>query len=304
MSTNGEMNAQKMTGSAQTMLTWVKALHSKEEIPQYYFQNIQGISFSESFPYTLFVPPLKNQRNKSAERLLILLDNTLHVYEKRGRKIIPDKITLHPGIDMEMGNALLYSWITFRETEQGTQTHTITIPFNTATARYFEPIIQLVKPITIAPEENSYISQSPHKNLVAADFKFNAFARECVTKNTRVINSLWQPTLQKKILHIFDKTFYQNITLAHYFILTNQELIILWDDENSVENRGVRYGGIRRFIPHPLISNMSAIKLEKPYCKLIIKLVSGEIIEQILISDLLDDIKQFISDFEASAIIQ
>ena len=301
MSTNGEMNSQKMTGSAQTMLTWVKELQFKEEIPQHYLQSIQGIPFKDPFPYILLVPPLKNQRNKPAERLVILLDDVLYIYEKRGRKIIPDQIKLHPGIDIEMGNALLYSWITFRETKHGIQTHTITIPFNTATARYFDPIIQHIKPISISPDENPNVSQSPHNNLVPANFKYNAFVRECITNDTRIINSLWQPMLQKKILHIFGKTFYQNITLPHYFILTNRELIILWDDENSIENRGVRYGGIRRFIPYPLIFNMSAIKMEKPYCKFIIKLVSGEIIEQILIADLLEDIKQFISDFEASA---
>ena len=304
MSENGEMNAQKMTGSAQTMLTWVKELESKEEIPSHYLQSIQGIPLSDPFPYTLLVPPLKNQRNKPAERLVILIDNVLYVYEKRGRKIIPDQIKLHPGIDLEMGNALLYSWITFRETEQGTQTHTITIPFNTATGRYFDPIIQLIKPISITLEENPETLQNTNKNLVQADFKFNAFARECITKDSRSINSLWQPALQKKILHIFGKTYYQNITLAHYFILTNQELIILWDDENSVENRGVRYGGIRRFIPHTLISNMSVIKMEQNYCKLIIKLVSGEIIEQIFILDFHESVKQFISDFESAATLK
>jgi hypothetical protein len=303
MSVNGEKNAQKMTGSAQTMLTWVKELDSKEDIPQYYLENIQKSLLSDPFPYTLLVPPLKNQRNKPAERLLVLLGSELHVFEKRSRKIIPDKISLNPSVDLEIGNALLYSWVTLRDTKQKTQPHIITIPFNTATGRYFDPIIQLIKPISIAQESSDFEQGSMHQNLKPADFKFNAFARECITKNTRVINSLWQPPLQKKVLKIFGKTFYQNVTMAHYLILTSQELIMLWDDENSVENRGVRYGGIRRFIPHSLISDMNVIKTDNIYCKLNIKMISGETIEQIFLNKISEQLNQFIIDFKNSIMI-
>jgi hypothetical protein len=299
---NTEMNGQKMTGSVQTMLTWVRVLESKEEIPQHYQHNIESFHLLEPFPYTLLVPPLKNQRNKPAERLLVLIQNVLHVFEKRGKKIISDQIALHPALDMEMGNALLYSWITLRETNANNQSHIITIPFNTATARHLNPIIDLIKPVspTTATQQNH---TPPHQNLVHADFKYNAFARDCISKDSSVINSLWQPTLKKALFQLFSKTFYRNIATAHYSILTQQELILLWDDEYSVENRGVRYGGIRRFIPRELICDISAVKNNGDYCRLLIQLSSNENIEWIFVMDALDKINRFIEDFHSTAII-
>ncbi|MBI9048979.1 MAG: hypothetical protein JEZ00_06160 [Anaerolineaceae bacterium] len=297
MSTNGQKNSQLMTGAAQTMLTWSRVINSIDEMPEIYHANFQEIRKEQiDFPYIVLNPALKNQRNKPTERLLILIDQTLYVLEKRGKKVIQDHMLLHPQIDLEMGNALLYSWMTFRDLTETHETHKITITFNAATVRHLEPILFKVRKITSMLNEKATLPNQ--QAVLLADFKFNHFAKESLPANADVRSSLWQPTILKQIFKIFGRVFYQHITLAHNLFLTDQELIIIWDDEQSVENRGVRYGGIRRFIPLSMISSMSVENANQQYCTLVIQLIGTETIEHLFAIVQIDQLHAFVKAYQ------
>jgi hypothetical protein len=251
----------RITGAVQTMLTWTKVLSSKEEIPSAYIPLFDGLTaHCRSFPYTLLAPPMKNRWYKPAERLLLCMDEQLIVLQKRNKLIHQQSIPLNPAIDLEMGNSLLFSWITLRDFSQDGITQKITLTFNAATARHYEPLIQKIRPVLEKDQTR------PRQTLCNADFKFNHFAKESLLPGVRIIDSIWQPVFFTPVISFLGKPVIQNKRLAHMAILTENELILLWDDERSLENRGVRYGGVRRFIPIPKIKTGSLIEVDHKVC--------------------------------------
>jgi hypothetical protein len=249
----------KMTGSVQTMLTWTRVALSEDEIPSEYLPYFNKLTFDcEVFPYTLIAPPMKNRWYKPVERLITCIGDQLFVLEKQNKKISQQSMHLNPGIDLELGNSLLFSWITLRDLSTGARTRKIILTFNAATARHYEPLLRKIRPSIKADSTDQ--AQNPtslQKALVSADFKFNHFAQESILPGEMVRDSLWQPAFKTPSFTLLGKNLFHIKTLAHMTILTQSELILLWDDERGLENRGVRYGGIRRFIPIKHIKHVS-----------------------------------------------
>ena len=270
------MNGPQLTGGKQTMMAWARLIRAREEIPFYFQAEFDQLwRENQPFPYMVLTPVISGIRHKPTEKLLIQVDDVLHILEKRGRRIASDAIDLRNNIDLEMGNALLYSWITLREQNDHNLQHAVTITYNAATHRHFVPWIQKIRPASIPV--NGEIEEK--QLFSAADFKFNHFTNESLLPGEKPLASLWQPAIKEDLIKIFGKQFQRTITLAHMSLLTRQELILFWDDEQSVENRGVRYGGIRRFIPLPAIRNISQ-QNNNDYGKLKISLKDSSTIER------------------------
>ncbi len=250
-----DLEKPKMTGSVQTMLTWTRVISSIEEVPaEYLFEFNKLLNQCESFPYTLIAPPMKNRWHKAVEKLLTCIGENLYVLEKQNKKIFQECMPLNARLDLEMGNSLLFSWITLRDLSAGAKTRKMILTFNAATARHYEPLLQKIRPLS---PHQSQDQTGLRQALVPADFKFNYFAKESLLPDEMVCDSLWQPAFHTAGLTIFGKALFHSTTLAHMTILTKDELILLWDDERCLENRGVRYGGIRRFIPIQHIKNIT-----------------------------------------------
>ena len=65
-----------------------------------------------------------------------------------------------------------------------------------------------------------------------------------------MLQFIWQPEIQVPPIFI-SPVFHSRhtITTAHLLILTDKQIIVLREDERSQLNRGIRYGGVRHFIP-------------------------------------------------------
>jgi hypothetical protein len=249
----------KLTGSVQTMLTWTRVALSTDEIPSEYLPYFNKLTLDdETFPYTLIAPPMKNRWYKPVERLITCIGDQLYVMEKQNKKISQQSMCLNPSIDLELGNSLLFSWITLRDLSAGATTRKIILTFNAATARHYEPLLKKIRP---SIQVKDHDSTSLQKALVPADFKFNHFAQESILPGEKVYDSLWQPAFKTPSFTVLGKNLFHTKTMAHMTILTKNELILLWDDERGLENRGVRYGGIRRFIP---IKHIKHVSVNKP----------------------------------------
>lgn len=248
-----------MTGAVQTMLTWTRVALSVDEIPSEYLPYYNKLTIDcDYFPYTLIAPPMKNRWYKPVERLLTCIGDQLFVLEKQNKKISQQSMPLNPDIDLEQGNSLLFSWITLRDLSKGAKTRKIILTYNAATARHYEPLLKIIRPaIQINSANQAQDSTNLQKALVPADFKFNHFAQESILPGEMVCDSLWQPAFHTPSFTIFGKDLFHTKTQAHMTILTQNELILLWDDERGLESRGVRYGGIRRFIPIKHIKHVS-----------------------------------------------
>jgi ABC-type glutathione transport system ATPase component len=78
--------------------------------------------------------------------------------------------------------------------------------------------------------------------LTKLNFKFTNYAQRCLPADDHVIDALWQPEIQTKLLTLFGQSMYKSVATAHVLILTERELIILREDEASPRGHdGSRY---------------------------------------------------------------
>ncbi len=171
-----------LTGARQTMMTWAKVARSLDEVPDAFREACGALVGSRPvFPYVVFAPSMGGTRHRNADRLLCDVDDTLYIFERVGQRLITTGYPWPATRDIEYGNSLLYSWITLSgRTTQGVD-ETSTVTFNLATARYFRPFIDKVRP-TPAPADAAKLrasgQQAKFDSLAKASFKFASFARE------------------------------------------------------------------------------------------------------------------------------
>ena len=97
------------------MATWSQEFESYEAVPQV-FQSAceRPLATIQPFPLVVFAPVINGLWRKTTEKLLCELDGTLHVWEgvDSGSQIVAASYPLESVSDLEIGQVLLYSWLT------------------------------------------------------------------------------------------------------------------------------------------------------------------------------------------------
>lgn len=245
---NGELST--WTGARQTMSSWAKVIESPEAVPEVYRSSYNKVLGHEPrFPYTVFAPAIAGLRHRTTEKLLCKAHDTIYVWERAGGRVALTAYPLETISDLEMGEILLFSWITIGGVTQTGEVSATTIEFNTATSRHFARFVSLIRP---APDPLAGLAldveQAKFNYLTAESFKFGSFACSSLIEGEQVHQIVWQPKIRKPLTRLGKFTFYQTLSLPHVAVLTDKEFIVIQDDERTRENRGVRYGGKWRYV--------------------------------------------------------
>ncbi len=245
---NGQLST--MTGARQTMSSWAKVIESPEAVPEAYRSSyFKAVGHEPTLPYTVLAPAIAGLRHRTTEKLLCEAHDTVYVWERVGDRVALAAYPTETISDLEMGEILLFSWITIGGVTQAGEVSATTIEFNTATSRHFAPFVSMMRP---APDPQAGLAldveQAGFDYLAGESFKFRSFACNSLVQGEQVQQSLWQPKISKPRAQLLRHVFYQTLSLAHLVILTDKELIVIQDDERSRENRGIRYGGKWRYI--------------------------------------------------------
>ena len=245
---NNELSA--MTGARQTMSSWAKVIESPDAIPEVYRSSFSTVLGHEpTMPYTVFAPAIAGLRHRTTEKMLCEAHGTIYVWERAGGRAALTAYPLETISDLEMGEILLFSWITIGGVTQTGKVSATTIEFNTATSRHFARFVSLIRP---APDPLAGFvleaEQAKFNYLTAESFKFGSFASSSLIEGEQVHQIVWQPKIRKPLARLGKFTFYQTLSLPHVVILTDKELIMIQDDERTRENRGVRYGGKWQYV--------------------------------------------------------
>jgi len=245
---NGELST--MTGARQTMSSWAKVIESPEAVPKVYRSSFNTVLGHEpTMPYTVFAPAIAGLRHRTAEKLLCEAHGTIYVWERAGGQVALTAYPKETISDLEMGEILLFSWITVGGVTQAGEVSASTIEFNTATSRHFARFVSLIRPV---PDPLAGLAldveQAKFNYLAAASFKFGSFACSSLIEGEQVHQIVWQPKIRKPLTRLGKFTFYRTLSLPHVVVLTDKEFIVIQDDERTRENRGVRYGGKWRYV--------------------------------------------------------
>jgi hypothetical protein len=151
---------------------------------------------------------------------------------------------------LEMGTMLLHSWFKICGTVAG-QITSITVEFNTVVEYLFKPIAEKIRTVIHHLEKTDDSMERMKKEtakfdyLIKENYKYMNFGKRSLLPGTEVYQILLQPDIRVK----FRKYFYRMISLVHQTILTDKELIIIKEGDNSNQRRQIRYGGIWCYIP-------------------------------------------------------
>ena len=243
------------------MSSWSRVVESFESMPEVFKSSYQmALGNAKPFPYIVFAPSFAGIRRKTTEKLLCEANDSIYIWEHVGSRIVMTEYPLKAVSDLEIGEILLYSWITISGVTKAGMASASTVEFNTATGRYFTRFTNRMRPAPVNVDEREQDMEKARFDYLAAEgFKFMNYAQGSLVRGERVLHTLWQPKICKPIISAGKHAFYQTtVLLAHLVILTDKEIIVIQDDERSSENRGVRYGGKWQYIA---LRNINAASL-------------------------------------------
>ncbi len=281
------------------MLSWSKVVESFESMPEVFKSSYKmALGDARPFPYIVFAPSIAGVHGKTTEKLLCEANDSIYVWEHVGNQVVMTQHPLNAISDLEIGEILLYSWITISGLTKAGMVSSSTVEFNTATSRHFTRFTNRMRPAPVNMDESEQgMEKAKFDYLATESFKFMNYAQESLMRGERVLNILWQPKICKPVISAGKHVFYQTtVSLAHLVVLTDKETIVIQDDEHSRENRGVRYGGKWQYIALRNINTVSLLDHADDLLSLFLTLSPGERQMEILF---LASKKQEIVEFQA-----
>jgi hypothetical protein len=238
-----------LTGARQTMSTWATVIESYDAVPEAYKGFFKTIWQSgQPFPYAVLTPVLEVFGRKTTEKLVCEVNDTLYVVERTPRQVVATGYPLATIRDVEVGAILLHSWITISGVTTAGVAGTSTFEFNAATGARFAPFVDKIRAATNgSASKGAGAEQAKFDYLATLNFKFMNYAKSSLMGSAKVLRSIWQPEIRASTLPV--GPFYKTVCTSHLTILTDKELILIWDDERVSGNKRSKYGGVWRYIP-------------------------------------------------------
>jgi hypothetical protein len=301
MPDNSIIPLNKMTAARQTMQSWARLVETLDEVPEVYRISYRALAGeNEPLPYTVFAPPQGGPKGKTNEWLVWELDGTFNVLEHLDGQILHSVFRYEDITSLEQGNILLYSWFTITgRTITGTDA-TITVKFNEATLRHFEPFFRAMRPTPEAtlPDARSQ-EQSKFDLLAKENYKFMSLARASLLPGERVIQTLYQPEIREKVPGILGRNTHRTRFQAHLIVLTDSEMVLIADAERIAGKKKSKYGGVHNFLP--LRSLSAGLVEEQPdgLLKVIFQVIPDIRFERFLEPSKLPEVKHLITLLEA-----
>ena len=114
----------------------------------------------------------------------------------------------------------------------------------------------------------------------------------------QVIHSIWQPEIFSSVGAAFGLSLTRTLSPAHMVLLTDKEVILIQDEARSRGNKGVRYGGIRHYIPLRSIGAVSLTKQADDLVTLSIHLTEDESVDSLFATSKEKELLQLKTEIE------
>jgi hypothetical protein len=278
-----------LTGWEQSRLSWARVAGFYDEVPAAYREWLTPLLRGrEAFPYVVLTPTYEGYFRREAEKLVCMLDGTLHIVERARDRVIPTSYRLDDIITMEVGAILLRGWLTVRGLAVSGLASSTTIRFNTVTERLFAPFLTEFRTGARPPSAASLDAQrAKFEELLERDYKFMNYSRGSILPGEEVRCYVLQPEIREQLLRLFGRSLSRCISPTHIVILTDRELIVISEESASLwQSFGtIKYGGIWQYVPLERISAASIVTRHDRLLTLSIELPRGERLEMLFSPD-------------------
>ncbi|MHC1782968.1 MAG: hypothetical protein AB9891_09475 [Anaerolineaceae bacterium] len=254
-----------------TMLTWSRVIETFESLPgiyQSFFRQLQGETDGE-LPYIVLTPAVEWGFRKTPELLICSAQDILYVLENLEKNLTITTFPTNLILDIEVGAILLFSWLTIRGVTSDGLFSSKTIEFNSVSYPHFIPCINLARNAPAAPNAPALEHEKQKfEFLTPYTYKFTNYGRKSLMGDEKVLQIIWQPEIREPMFSRLGMVFHRTVSYAHLSILTDEELILIREDDLTHITKGNRYGGIWRYIPHRSLRSVRLI--ESDHGKLIL----------------------------------
>src|SRR5512135_1850733 len=145
-----------LTGGEQSRLSWARVAESYDEVPAVYRDWLDPlIRGRETFPYVVLTPTYEGYFHRENEKLVCLLDRSLHIVERARERLVPTTYLIDDIGTIEAGSILLRAWLTVRGLAESGIVSSTTLKFNTVSDRLFAPFLTEIRSGSYPPSGTS-----------------------------------------------------------------------------------------------------------------------------------------------------
>jgi hypothetical protein len=252
-----------LTASEQSRLSWARVANSYDEIPEPYRAWLDPLLRGrETFPYIVLTPTYEGYFRRENEKLVCMLDETLHIVERARDQLILNSYPVGDIGRIEVGAILLRAWITVRGVPGSGHPTATTTRFNTVTDRLFIPFLNAFRTGSRPPSATGLDGErAKFDELLVRNYKFMNYARGSILPGEEVLCYVLQPEIRAPMLRLFGRSLSRCIAPTHIAILTDRELIAISEEDGSLWQSfsTVKYGGIWQYVPQERIIAASIV---------------------------------------------
>jgi hypothetical protein len=269
------------TGGRQTMSSWSRVIETTDAIPEAFRAVVtpQLQSLAE-FPHMVLAPPLDKFLRRTAPKLVFESHETLHIFEQTSREVTHKSFPYRDLALVEVGVILLNSWIRLCGLSSEGKMEQAIIEYNTASERHYAPFVTKMRP-RVNENINPKIEQAKFDFLAQLDFKFMNYGRASLVPGEKVLQVIFEPEINETVWHFLGWKIQRAVSMAQLTILTDQELILIRDDERVKKIKGKRYGGVWQYIPRNAIHSAVITPQNQDRYALTLQLASGDSIQSL-----------------------
>ncbi len=230
--------------SQNTMSQWPIKVKRPEQIPESFVEELDR-AFGAAWPYTVFIPPSKWDVDGKRSKVFSMLDDGVMYFEDMKTEVKQLFYPFENILYVEMGRMLLSSWMTIHGIVGG-QYRQSTVSYNTVRDDLFDPIIKRIR-TQISPEKSLLEGKNGERlsDLKQLDMEFLNYTKQSLLPGEKIINIIYQP----KVLDESGMSIEMLPEHTHAVVLTDNELILIKEDNHKYKNVHSNYGVVRDFIP-------------------------------------------------------
>jgi len=201
------------------------------------FQPYFEIYSDREFPYVIFDPAERTFATRVHAKVICVLNDEVRVYEKEKSQVKETCIKVKDVNYVEFGTILLYSWITVNLIA-GSGFPNLTLVFNNTAEPLYKPVIDRLRSMRLAEGDVAAAEKAEEERdkfdfLITKNHKFMNFGRKSIEPGEQVREILFQPEIKVPYLKLFGKTYYKAFLKTSLIVLTNTELILIKEPENT-----------------------------------------------------------------------
>jgi hypothetical protein len=287
------INATELTKSS-----WARSIKSIDLIPEIYKDFfVTLLSDGRKFPYVILVPSLERFIHRTTEKLICDAGEEICVLERAGNSYEAKCYPFDRVWYIEYRTMLLDSYIKFRGLTREDIPASSTIKFNTINDYLFIPILEKIRLATFDSMSETLNSElEKFDYLVRVNFKFMNFAKRSLIGGEKVFKAILQPEIKESVFAVLGKTYYRTIFPTHMSILTDQELIMI--RENESRSGEDKYGATWSYIPLNHIESLTLNEKNEHLLELSIHLPDSERFKYLFLDSLRQEANQLLFRFQ------